>query len=449
MSKIGLIIAREYWTRVRKKSFIVMSILGPLLIGAFITITIWLTVSENKEYNVLVVDELGLTERLFEDKKDFLKFYYTDKRITNSGFLENESYDLMLKIEANVLNGGKGILIYKKLPSLAIQSHINSELDAVIESYRLMKAKTSPEVEKFINEEYPKIKKHVALQLEDAESGEKGKGKQNAAIVGFIFALLIYMFIFLYGIQVMRGVIEEKTSRIVEIIVSSVKPFELMMGKIIGIAFVGLTQFILWVFFTTVILITAQAIFFPDFYDPSNQAIIAQTATNVDTGGPINEMQNMEQNEVYEVVYNLINWPLMLGMFLFYFIGGYLMYSALFAAIGAAVDSETDSQQFLMPVTLPLIFGYIVSIMGLQNPESNTMFWTSIIPLTSPVTMMVRVAMGFDETNIWQLFLSMGFLIIGFIFCTWLAAKIYRIGILMYGKKVTYKELFKWLRYKG
>lgn len=445
MGKIGLIIAREYWTRVRKKSFIIMSILGPLLIGGFITLTIWLTISENKQYNVLVVDELGLTERQFKNKEGVLTFTSSEKKITKEEFEKNEAFDLMLTIEQNSLNGTPAIMFYKKLPSLSIQSYINSELDAVMEGYRLMKAKTNPEVEKFINEEYPKIKKHVDITIKDVYSDENAQEKKYQSAIGFVFAILIYMFIFMYGVQVMRGVIEEKTSRIVEIIISSVRPFELMMGKIIGIAFVGLTQFILWVFFTAVILFTAQAVFFPDFYDPSNQAQITQMATEVDAS-PLTETDNFNTNETYDLVYNIVNWPLLLSMFLFYFIGGYLMYSALFAAIGAAVDSESDTQQFLMPVTIPLVFGFIVSEMALQNPESNTVFWTSMIPLTSPVVMMVRVAIGIP---FWELMLSMTFLIIGFIFCTWLAAKIYRIGILMYGKKVTYKEIFKWLRYKG
>lgn len=440
-----MIISREYWTRVRKKSFIIMSILGPLLIGGFITLTIWLTISENKQYNVLVVDELGLTDRQFKNKEGVLNFSSTEKKVTKEEFAENESYDLMLKIEQNSLNGTPALMYYKKLPSLSIQSYINSELDAVMEGYRLMKAKTNPEVEKFINDEYPKIKKHVDITIKDVNSDENAKQKQYASIIGFAFAILIYMFIFMYGVQVMRGVIEEKTSRIVEIIISSVRPIELMMGKIIGIALVGLTQFILWVFFTATILIISQQLFFPDIYDPQTQAQITQVATEVDAS-PMTQAENFNTNETYDLVYNVVNWPLLLGMFLFYFIGGYLMYSALFAAIGAAVDAESDTQQFLMPVTIPLVFGFIVSEMALQNPESDTVFWTSMIPLTSPVVMMVRVAIGIP---VWELLLSMFFLIAGFLFCTWLAAKIYRIGILMYGKKVTYKELFKWLRYKS
>ncbi|HRE95783.1 MAG TPA: ABC transporter permease, partial [Flavobacteriales bacterium] len=280
----------------------------------------------------------------------------------------------------------------------------------------------------------------------NAESGEKAKTKHYAAVVGYVFALLIYMFIFLYGVQVMRGVIEEKTNRIVEIIISSVKPFELMLGKIIGIAMVGLTQFILWVLLTGLILILAQSLFFPDFYDAANQANFTQVANGI---SPEQAAINFESNEIYDLIFIRINWALMLFMFLFYFIGGYLMYSALFAAIGAAVDSESDTQQFMMPITIPLVFGFIVAQMAIENPESNAVFWSSMIPFTSPVVMMVRVAMGFEPGTIWQLYLSMALLVAGFITCTWIAGKIYRTGILMYGKKVSYKELFKWMFYKG
>lgn len=449
MGKVGLIIGREYLTRVRKKSFIIMTILGPLLIGAFITLTIWLTIGESTMHRVLVVDEIGLTKNTFRDKPT-IKFTSYDKHYTAQEFLENETYDLVLYVNEKTINGDKALLLYKKIPSLSVQSYINSELDAVMESYRLMKANTGPEVQKFIQDEYPNIKRHIELDTRNAESGEAGKQKHYAAVVGYIFALLIYMFIFLYGVQVMRGVIEEKTNRIVEIVISSVKPFQLMMGKIIGIALVGLTQFFLWVVLTGVILFVSQMIFFPDFYDPANQANITQVASTVNPEQLVaNNAINFEQNEIYELVFHRINWPLLLGMFLFFFLGGYLMYSALFAAIGAAVDSESDTQQFMMPITIPLVFGFIVSQMAIENPESNAVFWSSIIPFTSPVVMMVRVAMGFEPGTEWQLFLSMGLLIAGFIFCTWLAGKIYRTGILLYGKKVSYKELWKWIFYKG
>jgi ABC-2 type transport system permease protein len=248
----------------------------------------------------------------------------------------------------------------------------------------------------------------------------------------------------------MRGVIEEKTSRIVEVIISSVKPFQLMLGKIIGVALVGLTQFILWVILTAGIVAGVQAYMMKDgqysqeqMVHPSQMSaqMLQETVSNDNT-------PKLDSNEVMALL-ERINFPYMLGMFLFFFLGGYLLYSAMFAAIGAAVDSESDTQQFMMPVTLPLIFAFIVAQFSMQNPEGAAATWFSIIPFTSPVVMMVRIAsVPFDALK-WDLIASMVLLILGFLGTTWFAAKIYRTGILMYGKKVNYKELWKWLFYRA
>lgn len=445
MSKIGLIISREYSTRVRKKSFILMTILGPLLIGGFMTLTIWLSLSETSEVHVLVTDKTEMTHDLFKDNS-LIHFHYSND-FEKESFVKSE-YDLVLFMETQLyLNASssnvKAKMLYKKIPSLNTQTYINNQLNLVMEQLRLSKYAASPEVSLFIKNDYPNIRRNVDIEAESIDSGEKADLKRYQAIVGFFFAILIYIFIFLYGVQVMRGVIEEKTNRIVEIIISSVRPFELMLGKIIGIAFVGLTQFILWVFLTGIIIIVGQVFLFPDMTSPDAMAGM-QTAVNM----PMPEVQSPMESDWYTLIFHQINYTFMLSMFLFYFLGGYLMYSALFAAVGAAVDSESDTQQFMMPITLPLLFGFMVSEFAIQNPESNVVFWTSIIPLTSPVVMMVRVPMGFAGQE-WQIIVSMLALIIGFIICTWFAAKIYRTGILMYGKKVSYKELWKWLKYKA
>ena len=449
MGKIGLIISREYFTRVRKKSFIIMTVLGPLLIGTFLTLTIWLSIPDETRTNVLVVDKIGLTDGLLgsvEEKETQTVFFtYVDHDITKEQFLGVDSLDLMLVLDGNVVGGTKPLLVYKKMPSTAVSTYITSEVNEVLEGYRLMKS-YSESTRECIEEIYPAIKKHVDLEMIDAETDEDSKLTKQRWAVGFVFSILIYVFIFLYGVQVMRGVIEEKTSRIVEIIISSVKPFQLMMGKIIGIAFVGLTQFILWVFLTMLILFISQQLFFPDLTDPRLQA----EANNImmSQGLSPDEMlpENYRESDAYSLIYEgQLMLPYLLGVFLFFFIGGYLLYSSLFAAIGAAVDSESDTNQFMMPITLPLLFGFMIAQLAVQNPESNVVFWTSIIPLTSPVVMMVRVAMGVPA---WELILSMFLLIAGFIFCTWISGKIYRTGILLYGKKVTYRELWKWLFYK-
>jgi ABC-2 type transport system permease protein len=254
------------------------------------------------------------------------------------------------------------------------------------------------------------------------------------------------MFIFMYGVQVLRGVIEEKSNRIIEVIISSVKPFQLMMGKIIGIALVGLTQFILWVVLTLSITAAAQTFILKDKYSSEEvlKEVNMSTQLMQQTQNTKN-IRNVDSNEILDIL-KQINYTLILLVFLFYFMGGYLLYGAMFAAIGAAVDNEADTQQFMLPITIPLVFAFIVAQMAMQNPEGPMAFWFSIVPFTAPVVMMVRVAYA---VPVWELVLSMILLTITFILTTWLAARIYRVGILMYGKKPTYKEMWKWIFYKG
>lgn len=244
----------------------------------------------------------------------------------------------------------------------------------------------------------------------------------------------------------MQGVIEEKTSRIVEVIISSVKPFQLMMGKIVGIAMVGLTQFILWVALTMILAGIGQATFLKDFTEQKNTALQQNVVPSMPN--QIHTQANITSSETADLIKGLqhINFVQMLFYFLFYFLGGYLLYSAMFAAVGSAIDSEADKQQFMMPITIPLVISFIAAQFIMQNPESPLAFWFSIIPFTSPIVMMVRLPFG---VPVWELALSMALLVAAFVFMTWLAGKIYRTGILMYGKKVSYKELWKWLRYSG
>jgi ABC-2 type transport system permease protein len=241
---------------------------------------------------------------------------------------------------------------------------------------------------------------------------------------------------------------EEKSNRIVEVIISSVRPFQLMMGKIVGVALVGLTQFLLWVVLTFTFFTLFSSALFPDVAGAGSMAETVQATEAVAAQASEDEAGQALLTDFAELILFRINWPVMLLMFLFYFLGGYLLYASLFAAVGAAVDNETDTQQFMLPITIPLIFAFIVAEFALANPEGGAVFWFSIVPFTSPIVMMVRVAMGFETDTVWQLILSMALLIAGFLGAVWLAAKIYRVGILMYGKKVSYKELYKWLRFK-
>ena len=261
--------------------------------------------------------------------------------------------------------------------------------------------------------------------------GDTTSSSTEASIgIGFITGILIYMFIFMYGTMVMRGVIEEKTNRIVEIIISSVKPFQLMIGKILGVALVGLTQFILWVFLTILISSIAETMFV-------SSEEISNSINSADQSLIFNELTKLTGG---------IDLLLIFFSFLFYFLFGYLMYSALFAAVGSAVDAEADTQQFMLPITIPLIFSFILIQPIMDNPDGVLAFWMSIIPLTSPIIMMARLPFGVES---WELIFSMLLLILGFICTTFIAGKIYRTGILMYGKKISYKELWKWLTYKG
>ncbi|NEN22448.1 ABC transporter permease [Cryomorpha ignava] len=448
MNKTNLIIQREYLTRVRKKSFIIMTFLGPVFIAGLMSLGIYLGMSDSSVYNVLVVDNtpqisadsLSQPKSLFW--KEFketpqMKFQYTHDALTNAEF-DSSAYSLMLVMREDIVTFPEAELVFRKLPSVKARSYIKSQVEKVIENEKLKLNAIDKRV-------YDSIRTDVEILSVDSEDGGTSY-KQEQAMVGFGFAVLIYFFIFLYGVQVMRGVMEEKSSRIVEVIISSVKPFQLMMGKIIGIALVGLTQFLLWVILTGIIFTVVSGLILPDAATMAEQVQATQVAAEQATSDPMNQAVISDMAELFLF---RINWPLMLGMFLFYFLGGYLLYASLFAAVGAAVDNETDTQQFMMPITIPLIFGFIVAQFALTNPEGGAVFWFSQIPFTSPIVMMVRVAMGFDAGTVWQLALSMALLVAGFIGAVWMAGKIYRVGILMYGKKITYKELWKWMRFNS
>ncbi len=451
MNKTALIIEREFVSRVKKKSFIVMTILGPILMAGLLSLGIWLGMSDSGVYNVLVSDlspalpndSLGTAEPFFWNKFENtaqIKFSYATEGLTNAAF-DTSAYDLMLVLRADVLTIEQAELVFRKLPSMKVRSYIKSQAELVIEDIKLEKEKIDKSV-------YDSIRTDLELISVDAADGSRST-KQEQAMIGFGFAVLIYFFIFLYGVQVMRGVMEEKSNRIVEVIISSVRPFQLMMGKIVGVALVGLTQFMLWVVLTFILFTVATAVFFPEFSNAGNMTEKIQLTQEVAQQASQEPMEQAAMNEIVELFLFRVNWPLMIGMFIFYFIGGYLLFASLFAAVGAAVDNETDTQQFMLPITIPLVFGFIVSEFALTNPEGAAVFWFSIVPLTSPVVMMVRVAMGFDASTVWQLLLSMALLVGGFLGAVWLAAKIYRVGILMYGKKVSYKELWKWLRFSS
>ena len=416
MHKIWLIIKREYLVRVRKKSFIIMTILGPLLMAALMIIPIYLA-NESQEKRLIAVNQHD--EFLLEDT-EFLHFTTIPDLEANNlskDFSQSPYYALLYIVE------DKFTLYSNQQISLSVSQNIQRQLEQIIEINNLKRAGINP---KLIEDSKADVKIVTKLVQED---GSSTKSHSEASMgIGFISGILIYIFIFMYGTMVMRGVIEEKTNRIVEVIISSVKPFQLMMGKIIGVAIVGLTQFILWILLTIILSTIAEI----TFLDTSNMA--AQIGT---------DEQSIILSQVASIT-GSINLTQILFCFLFYFLAGYLMYSSLFAAVGSAVDAEADTQQFILPITIPLILSFILIQPIMDTPDGALAFWMSIIPFTSPVIMMVRLPFGVPT---WELFLSMGVLISTFLSTTWIAGRIYRIGILMYGKKASYKELWKWIKY--
>ncbi len=447
MNKLLLIIQREYFSRVKKKSFIIMTILGPILMAGLMIVPVWLAMRDKTEHNILVIDHSGL----FIDKlpnSTEIKFHYSDEPIQNAKQkLSAGNFDLIMEISREAINEFKTspILYYKKQPGLSTEEYISNNIENILFDYRLQG--DSIDVSKIRNARRPV--KLLTIKVSETGKDEKTNTEINMAI-GFFCAIAIYFMIFLYGSQVMRGVIEEKTNRIVEVIVSSVKPFQLMLGKIIGVALVGLTQFILWIVLTLIISTTVNSVLFKDqIADTMKQNSQMEKVMKDDLGANVQKMEKVNSpNEVIELFNNVnnLNFAKIIACFAFYFLFGYLLYAALFAAVGSAVDSESDTQQFILPITIPLILSFIIAQSVVADPDSTMAQFFSIFPLTSPIVMMVRLPF---DLPIWELALSMIFLVLGFLFFTWLAGKIYRTGILMYGKKVTWKELGKWIFYKS
>ncbi len=433
MSKIGLIIQREYWTRVRKRSFLIMTLLGPLLFAAIVIVPAWLSSRDSGGEKVIaVIDESGLLGETLEESSADGGIRYKHVKLSldeaKAAIPKEDRYGL-LYIPKIDIHDPQGInFLSEGSPSMNLQRDIERTLKEELRELRLKEAKISPET-------LAQLNTGVSINTVNlTESGAEQQGNADVASgVGYVSAFLIYMFIFLYGAQVMRGVIEEKTNRIVEIIISSVRPFQLMMGKIIGVASVGLTQFLLWIVLTILIATTALQLFPNDRPEISPEEMAQQM--------PEQAAQLEAVSGVIQAI-DTVNVPLILGCFVFYFLGGYLLYSALFAAVGSAADNDTDTQQFMLPVAAPLIFS-IVTLAGVLNePDGPLAVWMSMIPFTSPVTMMMRIPFGVPT---WQLIASMSLLVLGFVGTTWVAAKIYRIGILTYGSKISYKTLGKWL----
>ncbi len=436
MDKILLIIQREYLTRVRKKSFIVMTLVGPVLMAAMILAPVYLgELASGKATKVAVLDETGWFFEKFKDQ-DKIDFYYVQGDLASEKSKALAKDDFLLYIPLPELNVPVNAELFGTgQPGLNVRAYIKSVMKNIVETKRLMARGIDPEVIKDIKTEI----NLVTIKVD--ETGEEQKSNTEVEVgLAYLAGFMIYFFIFMFGAQVMKGVSEEKSNRIVEVIISSVKPFQLMMGKIIGVALVGLTQFMLWIVLTFIFVGAIQS----GLLNSDMASVFQSQQAQMTTGSPAGGMDAAAFSQVSDVL-NGINFKVMIFSFLFYFLGGYLLYSSLFAAIGGAVDQQADTQQFMMPVSLPLIFAVIASSVVIQQPDSAFSVWMSMIPLTSPIIMMMRIPFGVPY---WQIALSFGLLVAGFVFTTWIAAKIYRVGILMYGKKVSYAELWKWIWYK-
>ncbi|TVR79452.1 MAG: ABC transporter permease [Chitinophagaceae bacterium] len=435
MEKIRLIIFREFWTRVRKKSFILTTVLAPLgFVLFFIAIFFISAYSMESRQRVVVLDESNFFKMKIPDGQG-LYFFFQDTTLT---YLEENykemGFDGILYIpEIRNLQFPAGIVYQSEnQPGRQTISYIERRLSERLREVKVEQTNIDSEILK----EIQAISVSVSPRVISA-AGTREANTIVATAIGYIMGFVIYIVLFVYGTMLMKGVMEEKTNRIVEIIASSVKPFQLMMGKIIGIGLVGITQFVLWA-----VLITIANVFLSLAFSGSISSLdeIAGPSAAAEASG-------VNPDQVMETIAAVRDLPLLkIGLtFIFYFIGGYLLYGALFAAIGSATNDDGDLQSLTFPISIPIIISMVIMMSVVSAPDSPLAFWSSMIPLSSPIIMPARIAFG---VPLWEVLLSMSFLIAGFVFTTWFASKVYRTGILMYGKKVTVRELFRWVWYR-
>jgi ABC-2 type transport system permease protein len=433
-SPILLIIQREFITRVRKKTFLLMTLLAPLLLAAVMIVPGLLASMPEDDKSIIVLDEPSLLVPEEGTSQFSLEYLNPNEFDLETGkiFLRESEKDALLYIPSG--NGWdpdfikNNILLFGKEDiGIDLQRFVERQLEEKINQQKLIRQGVDPEVV---------AQTKTKVSIKSFTMGDEGNEETSATPLkmglGYIAGILIYFFIFFYAVQVMRGVIEEKTSRIVEVIISSVRPRQLMMGKILGIGLVGVVQFLIWVILSGTIYAVVSTFIYPEIF-----------AQQVPAGPETPDLSTVDQTNLFSMM-NSINFPVVLGGFVFYFFGGYFLYSALFAALGSAIDQEADSQQFMLPVTAPMIIAITTAMNVIQDPNGPLAFWMSMIPLTSPISMMIRLPFG---VPVWEVALSALILVGTFFGVVALAGKIYRVGILMYGKKVTWKELYKWLKY--
>lgn len=439
MNKTWLIVKREYLSRVRKKTFILSTILTPLGFAAVIGAVIFITVKNIRNEKIAVVDPSGVLKSNLESSNAVSYEFRTD--VDTSNFAVKGYSGILYPPNTGVNQTPNFRIITQKSLSRIANDRIEKDISQALESNIIADSlKIDP---KKIDD----LKKQADLTtVESVKKDDLGKPAASnfnlASSIGYITAFLIYITLFVYGIMVMRGVMEEKTNRIAEVVISSVKPFQLMMGKIIGIGAVGLTQFLIWI-----VLIFGISTVMMSFIPADVLQQVQQQGAQM-PGSTAQTSEALQAIAQAKVSLSTVNWPLVIGCFIFYFIGGYLFYAALFAAVGSAVNEDAqDAQSLTFPITMPVIIAIIIMINSINDPTSALAKWSSIIPFFSPIVMMSRVPFGVPDTvTYWELGLSMVLLIVGFLVTTWLSAKIYRTGILLYGKKPSWKEMAKWIR---
>lgn len=440
MNKIFLVAKREFLTRVQKKTFLLTTIGVPILIFAFYALLIFFAVKSDDNFNVAVLDEANVFNGKIDEKKGSEINFTFVKEDTASlkNQLEQKVYDAYLYVPASFsINGTSGDSLRfrsAKTVGMMTREKIESRISKSLVEKRLL----SLNISKAQIDSIQKQKELITFASTSGKTENQTKVGVSYA-VGFISGFMIYIILFIYGTMVMRGVVEEKVSRIAEVIVSSVKPFQLMMGKIVGIGAVGLVQFLIW----GILVFTIQLIvpmLFPQVFEQIQAQPLQPGMVTAATAKQPDMISGLMAG------LNEINFPLIISCFAFYFLGGYFMYASLFAAVGSAANEDMqDAQSLLLPVMMPIIFAIVIMMQAVNNPNGSLAVFGSLFPLTSPIVMMARVAHGIPEgVSAFQLILSMVFLVLGFFGTTWLAGKIYRTGILMYGKKVTWKELWKW-----
>jgi ABC-2 type transport system permease protein len=438
MSKTFLIARREFLTRVQKKTFLLTTILLPLLIFGFYALIIYFSVKTGDHIQIAIVDNAKLMTNINDKQNGDIQFNVVQNVTTSEldNIIQKKQITGYIVIPENYNIMGFDTLSLKSDKSIGIltRDKIQRKFSELLEEKRLMALNLN-------KKQIDSIQNANTLQFTSLQGEKDSNAKAGISYgVGYFSGFLIYIILFIYGTMVMRGVMEEKMNRIAEVIISSVKPFKLMMGKITGIGAVGLMQFIIWIVLV-LILTMLLPLFFPQLAQQTNnlpmQPGAMQAAESVKNSG---ELQGIMS------ALSTINFPLLIGTFIFYFLGGYLLYASLFAAVGSAVNEDPqDAQSLLLPITMPIIFAMVIMTKAVNDPNSSIAVFGSLFPLTSPIVMMARIAHGIPNgVPLWQLLVSMALLIGGFLATTWLAAKIYRVGILMYGKKPTWKEMWKW-----